>query len=74
MTEQPSGPVHDIRPERPRWTHVALRVADVDASIAWYQEFTPLELLERRADDDGFGAWLGQSARRAKQSPHPSLR
>jgi catechol 2,3-dioxygenase-like lactoylglutathione lyase family enzyme len=38
---------------------VALRVADIDASIAWYQEFTPLELLERRADDDGFGAWLG---------------
>lgn len=59
MTEQQSGPVFDLRPERPRWTHVALRVADIEASIRWYEEYTPLELLERRADADGFGAWLG---------------
>ena len=46
-------------PSTARWTHVALRVADIDASIAWYEAFTPLALLDRRADDDGFGAWLG---------------
>jgi lactoylglutathione lyase len=51
--------VHDIRPSEPRWTHVALRVADIDASIRWYTEFTPLRLLDRHQDDLGFGAWLG---------------
>ena len=44
----------------PRWTHIALRVRDVDASIAFYTEFTPLELLHRRQDDYGHGVWLGQ--------------
>ena len=51
---------HPIRPAEPRWTHVALRVGDIDASIAWYVEMTPLELLERREDEFGYGAWLGQ--------------
>lgn len=51
--------VHANRPTAPRWTHIALRVSDIDASIAWYEEFTPLELLEKRQDEDGFGAWLG---------------
>jgi lactoylglutathione lyase len=54
------GAAHDIRPQQPRWTHVALRVADIDASIRWYTEFTPLELLDRRSDELGHGAWLGQ--------------
>jgi catechol 2,3-dioxygenase-like lactoylglutathione lyase family enzyme len=31
----------------------------MDATIAWYLEYTPLELLDRREDDDGYGAWLG---------------
>ena len=44
----------------PRWTHIALRVGDIDRSIAWYEEMTPLELLDRRSDDFGHGAWLGQ--------------
>lgn len=55
-----SEATHELRPASPRWTHVALRVADIDTSIAWYEEFTPLALLDRRQDDDGFGAWLGQ--------------
>ncbi|MCB0997283.1 MAG: VOC family protein [Acidimicrobiales bacterium] len=52
--------VYEIRPPEPRWTHIALRVKDIDASIAWYTEFTPMELLAKREDDFGFGAWLGQ--------------
>lgn len=48
-----------MNPGRPTWTHIALRVRDIDASIAWYQQFTPLELLDQRQDDMGFGAWLG---------------
>ena len=51
--------VHSRRPTAPRWTHVALRVADIDATIAWYTEFTTLELLVKREDEDGWGAWLG---------------
>jgi lactoylglutathione lyase len=43
----------------PRWTHVALPVADLDVSIAWYESFTPLRLIQRRADDVGQSAWLG---------------
>ncbi len=45
----------------PRWTHLALRVRDLDASIAFYTEHTPLELLTRRQDDAGYGAWLGHA-------------
>lgn len=48
-------------PPEPRWTHIALRVKDIDATITWYTEFTPLELLDRRQDELGYGAWLGQS-------------
>ncbi len=51
---------HSIRPSEPRWTHVALRVGDIDASIDWYQRMTPLQLLDRRSDEYGHGAWLGQ--------------
>jgi catechol 2,3-dioxygenase-like lactoylglutathione lyase family enzyme len=48
------------RPTSARWTHVALRVADIDRTVDWYTTFTPLEVLARREDDDGYGAWLGQ--------------
>ncbi len=55
MTE----PIYDVHPPVARWTHVALRVNDIDATIAWYTDFTPLELIEKREDEQGFGAWLG---------------
>ena len=51
---------YELRPATPTWTHIALRVGDIDASIAWYEQFTPLQLLDKRQDDMGFGAWLGQ--------------
>ncbi len=50
---------YDIHPPEARWTHVALRVADIDASIDWYTTHTPLKLLRRRRDADGHSAWLG---------------
>lgn len=43
----------------PRFTHLALSVRDIDAMIDWYTTHTPLELLSRREDDNGYGAWLG---------------
>jgi lactoylglutathione lyase len=46
-------------PRSTRWTHIALPCTDIDATIDWYQRFTPLQLLDRRRDDDGQGAWLG---------------
>jgi catechol 2,3-dioxygenase-like lactoylglutathione lyase family enzyme len=52
-------PQHARRPATQRWTHLALRVSDIEATIAWYLEFTELELLDRREDDAGYGAWLG---------------
>lgn len=51
---------YELHPPQPRWTHIALRVKDIDATIDWYTTYTPLELLDRRSDEYGFGAWLGQ--------------
>ncbi len=45
----------------PRWTHLALRVRDLAASIAFYTEQTPLELLVTREDAAGRSAWLGHA-------------
>jgi catechol 2,3-dioxygenase-like lactoylglutathione lyase family enzyme len=47
------------RPGSVRWTHIALPCTDMDRTIAWYETYTPLELLDRRKDADGEGAWLG---------------
>jgi catechol 2,3-dioxygenase-like lactoylglutathione lyase family enzyme len=52
---------HASGPRGPRWTHIALPSSDIDKSIAWYTRFTPLELLDRHEDADGYGAWLGHS-------------
>lgn len=54
-----TNPTYEMHPPAPRWTHIALRVSNMDATIAWYEEFTPLELIDRREDDVGYGAWLG---------------
>ncbi|MEM7285768.1 MAG: VOC family protein [Actinomycetota bacterium] len=56
MSDQPT---YDVHPPEARWTHIALRVKDIQATIDWYTEFTPLQLLDRREDDQGYGAWLG---------------
>ena len=60
MSEPSSAATHELRPRAATWTHVALRVRDIDASIHWYEEHTPLRLLDKRSDEFGFGAWLGQ--------------
>ncbi len=61
MTGDASVPadVYDIHPPKARWTHVALRVTDMDATIDWYTTHTPLKVIDRRTDSDGHGAWLG---------------
>jgi lactoylglutathione lyase len=56
-----STAIHGLRPTSSRWTHIALRVSNIDATIAWYQRYTALELLDKREDADGYGAWLGHS-------------
>lgn len=48
----------DIGPGRARWTHLALRVDDVDRSIAWYERYTHLRVLQRSSDEFGRGVWL----------------
>jgi len=55
MTDTAAGPAS------PRWTHIALRVADIDATIAFYTDYTPMELIEKREDESGYGAWLGHT-------------
>jgi catechol 2,3-dioxygenase-like lactoylglutathione lyase family enzyme len=48
------------RPTIARFTHVALPSTDIDATVAWYEQFTPLRLLDQRSDDVGRSAWMGQ--------------
>jgi len=52
---------HSVSPRRSVWTHIALCVKDIDASIAWYERFTHLTPLQRGEDKDGKNAWLGDS-------------
>ena len=54
---------YEIHPTEPRWTHIALRVRDMDATIAWYTHHTPLSVIDRREDDVGYGAWLGMKGK-----------
>jgi len=42
----------------PRWTHVALPVQNLERSIAWYERYTPLRLLDERHEDGADVAWL----------------
>jgi catechol 2,3-dioxygenase-like lactoylglutathione lyase family enzyme len=53
---------HTIGPRRTTWTHIALAVKDIEASIAWYEAFTHLRLLSKGEDKDGKNAWLGDPA------------
>ena len=58
-----SESTYEMHPSEPRWTHIALRVTDMDVTVAWFTEFTPLALIDRREDDLGYGAWLGMEGR-----------
>lgn len=42
----------------PRFTHIALPVNDVTASVEWYERYTPLRAIDLRHDSDGEAAWL----------------
>jgi catechol 2,3-dioxygenase-like lactoylglutathione lyase family enzyme len=53
------GQTHTLLPKSPRWTHIALPCTDMDRTIAWYEKYTPMRLLDRREDADGYGAWMG---------------
>jgi catechol 2,3-dioxygenase-like lactoylglutathione lyase family enzyme len=53
------APRYSTGPTSMRWTHIALPCTDIDRTIAWYERFTTLRLLDRREDADGQGAWLG---------------
>jgi catechol 2,3-dioxygenase-like lactoylglutathione lyase family enzyme len=60
LDERPGDePTYKLHPPTMRWTHIALPCSDMDRTIDWYTRFTPLELLDRREDADGQGAWLG---------------
>ena len=45
----------------PRWTHIALPSSDIDASVAWYETYTPLRTLARMQDDQGRSAWMAHA-------------
>ncbi len=45
-------------PTSARLTHVALPVANIERSIRWYEQFTPLRCIHQREDDAGQAAWI----------------
>lgn len=49
-----------IKADRPRWTHVALPVSDIEASIIFYTRVTPLVVVARFHDEasGNNSAWL----------------
>jgi len=49
---------HDIGPRKASWTHLTLKVLDLERSIEWYETNTPLEVLRRFSDAYGVGVWL----------------
>lgn len=53
---------YELRPKQQTWTHLALHVDDIDTVIAWYEEYTHLNLLFKEEDEDGLGAWLGDKS------------
>ena len=65
QTGNRNAPVHDLLPERPRLTHLALRVGDMERSVDWYESYTPLRVLKRFSDEFGVGVWLADPADRA---------
>ncbi len=56
--DMPPEMVHEAGPSKPRLTHLALRVRDVERSIEWYERYTPMRLLRRFSDDYGIGVWM----------------
>lgn len=58
LPAEQSEAVYAVGPDRPRLTHIALRVRDLEGSISWYESHTPLRLLRRFSDDYGVGCWL----------------
>jgi|TARA_X000001036_G_scaffold419237_1_gene438838 lactoylglutathione lyase len=41
-----------------RLTHLALPCHDLDATIRWYEKYTPLRKTHHRQDSEGAVAWL----------------
>ncbi len=44
-------------------THIALHVRDLDACIAFYQDYCGLSLVHDRQDDSGRVVWLAEPER-----------
>ena len=42
-----------------RWTHVVLKVADLDRSIAFYRRFCALDIVRDGRGNGGHTVWLG---------------
>lgn len=57
----------DVKLTEPRWTHVALPVSDLDASIAFYTKLCGLVCVAQNEDVNGRGAWLSND----KQAKDP---
>ena len=51
-----------LRPTKRTWTHIALEVKDLEATVAWYEKYTHLELLARHESEFGISAWLGDKS------------
>ena len=53
-----------------RWTHVVLKVSDLDRSVAFYRRFCALEIV-RDGRPAGHTVWLGPARREPEAGPPP---
>ena len=53
---------HAFHVSKQTWTHIALHCKNIDAMIAWYEDFTHFSLLFKEEDPFGAGAWLGDKS------------
>ena len=61
---------YDLRPTQAAWTHIALRVADIDASIAWYERVHAARAARPAPGRHGLRG-VARSARLRRQAVHP---
>lgn len=47
----------------PQFTHIALHVRDLDASVAFYRDFCGLHVVHERAEGSSPVVWLAESGR-----------
>lgn len=58
MTDTADTDLQDLHLVRPRWTHVAIPTHDLEGSLEFWTDLTPLVVVWTNRDATGAAAWL----------------